>query len=634
MNRAYGLLEIRSVDDEARIIEGLATSPEPDRVGDVVEPMGAKFTLPLPLLWQHDKNNPVGFVETAKKTKAGIPFRARIVKIDEPGALKDMVDKAWQAVKAGLVRGVSIGFRALERSMLDGGGIRFQSWEWLELSLVTVPANADATISRIKSLDSTALLAASGRSGVVRLYPPGASGQPKSRNTPKEGKEVKTIQEQMSAFTATRTAKDARMSKLMDEAAEKGETLDAQAKEEYDTLETEIKEIDDHLVRLAARDRANKAAFVPIKDVTDSKSASDLRGGSAVIKVNNLPKGTAFTRYAMALMAGRGSVSDALEYAKRWESQTPEVLAYIKATAGQSAAGSGVWGSELVYQQNLPGEFIELLRAATIIGRINGFRMVPFNVRIPRQIGGSTVNWVGEMAPKPVSELDFDTVTLGYNKIAGIVVLTEELIRLSSPSAEAAVRRDLVEQIARFIDVQFTLASVAAGANNPASITNGVTAITATGTGADDVYADVNVALATFDNTDLGTNSLVFLMPPALARGISTLRNALGQFEFTGLTMAGGTFLGFPVIVSSSIAAGTIIILKADEVFMADDGQVTLDASNQATLDMNGGASPTFNLWQRNCIGIRAERWITWSKRRPDAVALIESASYGPAQAS
>jgi len=98
--------------------------------------------------------------------------------------------------------------------------------------------------------------------------------------------------------------------------------------------------------------------------------------------------------------------------------------------------------------------------------------------------------------------------------------------------------------------------------------------------------------------------------------------------------MAGGTLLGFPVIVSNSVPAGTIVILKADEVFLSDDGQVTLDASNQATLDMNGGASPTFNLWQRNCVGIRAERWVTWSKRRANAVAMIDSAQYGPTQAS
>ena len=62
----------------------------------------------------------------------------------------------------------------------------------------------------------------------------------------------KSIAEQISAFTATREAKNADMDAIMDTAAEKGETLDADQKEKYDTLESEVKEIDDHIVRLKA----------------------------------------------------------------------------------------------------------------------------------------------------------------------------------------------------------------------------------------------------------------------------------------------------------------------------------------------------------------------------------------------
>jgi HK97 family phage prohead protease len=177
MDRAYSLLQVKSVDEDARLIEGIATTPAPDRVGDVVEPMGAKFAVPLPLLWQHQHDKPVGSVEFAKPTKAGIPFRARIAKIAEPGVLKDRVDEAWQSVKAGLVSAVSIGFRALEHSRMEGGGIRFLEWEWLELSLVTVPANSGATITAIKAIDREHL-PASREIGADdhRKTHPGASG--------------------------------------------------------------------------------------------------------------------------------------------------------------------------------------------------------------------------------------------------------------------------------------------------------------------------------------------------------------------------------------------------------------------------------------------------------------------------
>jgi HK97 family phage prohead protease len=153
MDRAYSLLDIRAYDDDERVIEGIASTPSPDRYGDIVNPMGAKFATPMPLLWQHDAQKPVGTVEFAKPTKAGIPFRARLAKIEEPGTLKDRVDEAWQSLKAKLVRAVSIGFRSLKHSYLENGGIEFSEWEWLELSLVTIPANADATITSIKSID-------------------------------------------------------------------------------------------------------------------------------------------------------------------------------------------------------------------------------------------------------------------------------------------------------------------------------------------------------------------------------------------------------------------------------------------------------------------------------------------------
>jgi HK97 family phage prohead protease len=162
LNRAYSLLEVKGVDDEQRIIRGTATTPEPDRVGDIVEPLGVKFKNPMPLLWQHRSDAPVGTVKFDKPTKDGITFEARLPKIDEPGNLKDRVDEAWQSVKAQLVRAVSIGFRALEYTRLEGGGLRFVESEVMELSLVTIPANAQATITQIKSFDAE-LLAASGK---------------------------------------------------------------------------------------------------------------------------------------------------------------------------------------------------------------------------------------------------------------------------------------------------------------------------------------------------------------------------------------------------------------------------------------------------------------------------------------
>ena len=157
-NRAYSVLEVKSIDEDKRIIRGIATTPTVDRVGDIIEPEGVQFKNPMPLLWQHKHDQPIGRTVFGKPTKSGIPFEAEFVHPDEvkSESLKDRLQMAWDSVKTQLVRAVSIGFRPIEYSFMDSGGIRYSETEVFELSAVTIPANADAVISTVKSLDAAA----------------------------------------------------------------------------------------------------------------------------------------------------------------------------------------------------------------------------------------------------------------------------------------------------------------------------------------------------------------------------------------------------------------------------------------------------------------------------------------------
>lgn len=158
MRRAYSVLHVKSVQEEERVIRGIATTPNTDRMGDIVEPLGCQFKNPLPCLWQHDNAQPIGTVTFETPMRSGIKFEVKLPKVTEPGLLKDRVDLAWQSVKYGLVAGASIGFRPLKDGyeLMDDGGIKFKAIECLEMSLVTIPANQDCTISTIKSLDLAA----------------------------------------------------------------------------------------------------------------------------------------------------------------------------------------------------------------------------------------------------------------------------------------------------------------------------------------------------------------------------------------------------------------------------------------------------------------------------------------------
>ena len=285
----------------------------------------------------------------------------------------------------------------------------------------------------------------------------------------------------------------------------------------------------------------------------------------------------------------------------------------------------------------MASEFAELLRPATIIGRIPNLRRVPFNVKVPRQTAGSTAGWVGEAKPKPVSALAFDQITLGFRKLAGIVVLSEELVRFSNPSAEAVVRQDLIDSIVSTMDKDFIDPANAGVADvKPASITNGVTAVVASGTSADALRADVKTVMTNFTAANLGLGGAVWIMPETTAISLSLMMNALGQPENPNINgTTGGSFFGLPVILSQNVPAGTIILAKASEIMLADDGQVMIDVSREASLQMDSApASPPdattvmISLWQHNMVGLRAERYINWAKRRTGAVQMITGAAY------
>lgn len=182
MEYAYTVLEAKDFDDSSDVVtvSGIASTPSPDRSGDIVEPKGAIFKAPMPLLWQHDSHKPIGHVTFAKFTKEGIPFKAEIPKVAEAGNLKDRIDEAIQSLKYKLISAVSIGFNPIDFDFMDDGGIHFKAWEWLELSLVTIPANRDAQIELVKSLDRQSLSALGHERTVLKRNPsPGVSGKPR-----------------------------------------------------------------------------------------------------------------------------------------------------------------------------------------------------------------------------------------------------------------------------------------------------------------------------------------------------------------------------------------------------------------------------------------------------------------------
>lgn len=653
LQRAYSVLEVKSIDVDGFTISGMASTPTPDRMGDVVHPEGIRFKNPAPLLLFHDTNRPVGSVTFGKPTKDGLPFTAKLV---DPAtvtsaALKERIIEAWESIKAKLIRGVSIGFRSIADAYnRERGGFDFLETEVLELSLVTIPANSEATIHAIKSIDRPFLAASgattSGVSDTSRVVKLAAR-----RDTT-----MKPISEQIASFTETRVLKFTRMNEIMQKAADEGVTLDAAQQQEYDGLKGEVDAVDAHITRLTDLDEANKKAA---KTVTggDPDAAARSRGGNeSVIRVKeNLPPGIEFTRMVIAKAAAfaemqKGNFVSPIEIAKqRWPDLNRVHRILEKAAVPAATTSDSVYVGPLVDAQNLANEFIEFLRPETIVGKfgqggIPSLRRVPFNVRVVGQSSDAEGYWVGQGKPKPLTRAAFEATTLTWAKIATIAVLTEESIRFSSPSAEMLVRDAIVQAIIKRMDIDFVDPDKAASAGvSPASITNGLSALSSAGTSADNVRTDLANLLATFVEADNPITNVVLIMPAGLALAMTMMVNSLGQDEFPNLTVTGGRLRGIPVITSNYLArftgAGNIVIaVNPQEIFLSDDGQVTVDVSREASLEMSdapsqNGAAGTgaslVSLWQNNMVGLRAERFVNWARRRTTAVAYMDDVNWG-----
>lgn len=348
-------------------------------------------------------------------------------------------------------------------------------------------------------------------------------------------------------------------------------------------------------------------------------------------------RGVGFARYVQALCRTGGDVMAAAELASQW-TDTPSVALALKAAVTAGTTTATAWGAPLWQYQTLATEFAELLRPMLVTSKLTGMRRVPFNTRILRELQGSTVGWVGEGQAKPVSELQFDAITLGLSKIAGIAVLTQELARASGNAAETLILDDLKRQIAQFLDAQFLSPGVIATANNPGSITSGLTPIISAGSTVANIITDINSLVAELLTAGGTLTSPYLIMRASTALALAGKRDSAGGAAFGSITVNGGTLLGLPVLISNavpgSVSGGSIVILvDADGILFAEDQTVRIDVSTEASLQLDSApsnsAASQISLWANDMIGLKAEKYANWKRRRDTGfVAYLDFVSY------
>jgi len=427
-------------------------------------------------------------------------------------------------------------------------------------------------------------------------------------------------------------AKNLELQGHMTKSLDAGQTPDEEAEKSIQAVEAEIEQIEKNIARvkkqIAAAEAAAKTA-TPVAGQTaeeatkSAKGDPDPEGKKPKIEIVPLAKGVGFAQYARAkilsqLAAKEGNYKSALDVAKErgFGDEVQDLV--TKATLGTTTDAG--FAASLVTENRLVGEFVDMLRAATVFDQLAGFRNVPFNSKIPSQLTGGQAQWVGEGAPKPLTNPTYGEVEIKEHKLAAITVYTQELMRRSDPAVDILVRDDLIEASKTLIDNTF-LDAGAATAVRPAGVLNGVTVTPNTGTTAANYEADLLALVNSFVTANLSLDGSYFVMSETRAAQISLLRDALGNTYFQGMALRGTrTLMGIPVITSQTVG-DKIILVKTSEILLAQDGGVDVSYSDQATL-VDGGT--THHLWQENKFAVRVEKFITWAKRRPIAAVFLD----------
>ena len=135
-----------------RQIMVVASDPTLDRTKDVMRPEGCildNYHENNIVLANHDPTQPIGNAKAAirnGRVEALIDFA--------PAGISAKADEYCGLAKAGVLRAVSVGFDPIEYEPNKAGGLNYNKWELMELSLVAVPANPGARIiARAAQLD-------------------------------------------------------------------------------------------------------------------------------------------------------------------------------------------------------------------------------------------------------------------------------------------------------------------------------------------------------------------------------------------------------------------------------------------------------------------------------------------------
>ncbi len=257
----------------------------------------------------------------------------------------------------------------------------------------------------------------------------------------------------------------------------------------------------------------------------------------------------------------------------------------------------------------------------------NAFYPAVFNKRVGISSTPATGSIVAEGDAVPLSPVSMQTIRVPGRKAASLIVLTDTLLNDVSSGGQQLLNRELVAAVSAAVDGAFLDMITSTGTTSNAS----------SGNTADDAWSDLRVAMSAVSAT--GNARLYVICAPDVAVRAATLSTTGGAQVFVAASPSGGELVNVPMLVSSGIPSGTLLVVNAAAIAAAG-GPLDVRESRQSAVAMADdptmdSTTPTgasmVSLWQSNLIGLMATAIFGAQALRDDAVAEITGIAWGGA---
>ena len=365
----------------------------------------------------------------------------------------------------------------------------------------------------------------------------------------------------------------------------------------------------------------------------------------------------ALRAFVAAKISGSGPMG-ALAVLKGWGDHD---LAAMWQEGRQKAlsAGDPTAGGFLVPIQ-FSTDVIELLRASAVVRSLDP-TVIPISsgtLKVPRITAGATASYVGENVAVNASEQETGQLTLSFKKLISLVPISNDLVRYSSPQADAVVRDDMVRSLATREDKAFIrddgTSSTPKGIKNWINAANKITAngtVSLANTTIDlgkmiQALLDADVPLIMAQNPAGTPNAGAvvtarggWIMSPRTYRYLTTVQNGNGFYAFRPEMMSGNLW-GFPYRVTSQVlqtmtAAGAETGGTQTELYFGAFAHAVIgealglqvDASTEAAYHNAAGTVTAAYSQDQTVIRVLAEH--DFALRHDKAFALLQNVTWG-----